>query len=162
LQELLRALRICHQRWRITGTPRDNFPRNFLACHFFHRRNHLLHRRTLSGTGESVVNPQKYFRNNVEGGLCLFNTVLEAGGYTRQTRIFRQALPAVSLAPQSLTFGPQTINTTSSPQTVTLTNTGAAMLALSNIGITGTDASDFAQTNTCGPTLAPNDNCQVR
>jgi UDP-glucose-4-epimerase GalE len=29
--------------------------------------------------GESVVNPQKYFRNNVEGGLSLLNTVLEAG-----------------------------------------------------------------------------------
>ena len=29
--------------------------------------------------GESVVNPRKYFRNNVEGGLSLLNTVLEAG-----------------------------------------------------------------------------------
>ncbi len=29
--------------------------------------------------GESVVNPQKYFCNNVEGGLSLLNTVLEAG-----------------------------------------------------------------------------------
>jgi UDP-arabinose 4-epimerase len=32
--------------------------------------------------GESVVNPQKYFRNNVEGGLSLLNTVLEAGKKT--------------------------------------------------------------------------------
>lgn len=29
--------------------------------------------------GESVVNPRKYFRNNVEGGLSLLNAVLEAG-----------------------------------------------------------------------------------
>lgn len=29
--------------------------------------------------GESVVNPRKYFRNNVEGGLSLLNTVQEAG-----------------------------------------------------------------------------------
>ena len=29
--------------------------------------------------GESVVNPRKYYRNNVEGGLSLLNTVLEAG-----------------------------------------------------------------------------------
>jgi len=29
--------------------------------------------------GESVVNPRKYFRNNVEGGLSLLNTVLDAG-----------------------------------------------------------------------------------
>jgi len=32
--------------------------------------------------GESVVNPQKYFRNNVEGGLSPLNTVLEAGKKT--------------------------------------------------------------------------------
>jgi UDP-glucose 4-epimerase len=29
--------------------------------------------------GESVVNPRKYYRNNVEGGLSLLNAVLEAG-----------------------------------------------------------------------------------
>ncbi len=29
--------------------------------------------------GESVSNPRKYFRNNVEGGLALLNTALEAG-----------------------------------------------------------------------------------
>jgi hypothetical protein len=81
--------------------------------------------------------------------------------HTWQTRIFRLALPAISLVPTSLNFGPQTINTTSSPQTVTLTNTGGAPLTLS-IGITGADANDFAvEKNTCGATLAPNDNCQV-
>ena len=89
-------------------------------------------------------------------------TVPASNCHTWQTRIFRQALPAVSLAPSSLTFGSQTINTTSAPQTVTLTNTGGATLTFSSIGITGADASDFAEkTNTCGPTLAPNDSCQV-
>ena len=29
--------------------------------------------------GESMVNPRKYYRNNVEGGLSLLNTVVEAG-----------------------------------------------------------------------------------
>jgi len=29
--------------------------------------------------GESVMNPRKYFRNNVEGGLALLNTALDAG-----------------------------------------------------------------------------------
>ena len=32
--------------------------------------------------GESVINPRKYFRNNVEGGLSLLNTVLDAGKNT--------------------------------------------------------------------------------
>jgi hypothetical protein len=84
--------------------------------------------------------------------------------FTWQTRIFRSQspLPAVSLVPPSLTFGQQTIGTTSSPQTTTLTNTGAATLTLSSIGITGADANDFAlEKNTCGATLAPNDDCQI-
>jgi Abnormal spindle-like microcephaly-assoc'd, ASPM-SPD-2-Hydin len=82
--------------------------------------------------------------------------------HTWQTRIFRQALPAVSLVPPSLTFGPQTIGTTSPAQTVTLTNTGGAPLTLSSIGITGADVNDFAvEKNTCSATLAPNDNCEV-
>jgi hypothetical protein len=82
--------------------------------------------------------------------------------HTWQTRIFRLALPAVSLAPPSLPFGSQPINTASAPQTVTLTNTGGATLTFSSIGITGPDASDFAEkTNTCGPPLAPNDSCQI-
>ena len=81
--------------------------------------------------------------------------------HTWQTSIFRLALPAVSLVPTSLTFGTQTINTTSSPQTVTLTNTGGATLTLSSIGITGANTTDFAQTNPCGPTLAPNAYCQI-
>src|SRR5258708_39018719 len=29
--------------------------------------------------GESVTNPRKYFRNNVEGGLSLLNTAVDAG-----------------------------------------------------------------------------------
>lgn len=81
--------------------------------------------------------------------------------YTWETRIFRGQASAVSVLPLSLTFGPQAIGTTSSPQMVTLTNTGMVTLTISSIGITGANASDFAQTNTCGPTLAPNDNCQV-
>jgi UDP-glucose-4-epimerase GalE len=32
--------------------------------------------------GESMVNPQKYYRNNVEGGLSLLNTIVEAGKQT--------------------------------------------------------------------------------
>jgi hypothetical protein len=81
--------------------------------------------------------------------------------YTWQTRIFRGQASAVSILPLSLTFGPQAIGTTSSPQMVTITNTGLLTLTISSIGITGADASDFAQTNTCGPTLAPNADCQV-
>lgn len=39
----------------------------------------ILHFAAHAYVGESVTNPKKYFRNNVEGGLCLLNAALAAG-----------------------------------------------------------------------------------
>ena len=39
----------------------------------------IMHFAAHAYVGESVTNPRKYFRNNVEGGLCLLNAALEAG-----------------------------------------------------------------------------------
>ncbi len=72
--------------------------------------------------------------------------------------------PAVSLNPSSLSFGNQQVNTTSTPQTVTLTNSGTAALIISSIGLAGTNPGDFAQTNTCPvspATLAASASCTI-
>jgi uncharacterized repeat protein (TIGR01451 family) len=47
--------------------------------------------------------------------------------------------PALSLMPTSLTFGGQAVNTTSSAQTVTITNTGTADLHVSSVFTAGGD-----------------------
>jgi len=39
----------------------------------------IMHFAAFAFVGESVTNPKKYFHNNVEGGLALLNTALEAG-----------------------------------------------------------------------------------
>jgi hypothetical protein len=52
-------------------------------------------------------------------------------------------VPSGTLSPTSLTFGSQTINTTSATQTVTITNGGQQNLVLSNIAFAGTNAADF-------------------
>jgi hypothetical protein len=65
--------------------------------------------------------------------------------------------PAVTLLPPTLAFGTQTVTTTSAPQLVTLTNTGAAVLDITSIVASG----DFAETNTCGPTLAAGASCAI-
>ena len=73
---------------------------------------------------------------------------------------FTPALPLVHLSPPTLDFGSQTVNTTSVPQTVTLTNTGTEVLTISSIVPSG----DFAQTNTCPiapTTLAAGANCTI-
>jgi hypothetical protein len=58
--------------------------------------------------------------------------------------------PAVMLAPTTLTFGSQALNTTSAAQTVTLTNTGTGPLTIISIAASG----DFAETST-GATACP-------
>ncbi len=67
------------------------------------------------------------------------------------------AAPWVALSPSTLTFGSQRVGTTSAAQTVTLSNTGGADLTISSIMTSG----DFAQTNTCGSTVAPGADCTI-
>ena len=68
--------------------------------------------------------------------------------------------PAVSLTPASLSFSAQS-GTTSAAQAATLKNTGSAALSISGISITGTNPADFAQTNTCGSSLAAGASCSI-
>jgi hypothetical protein len=67
------------------------------------------------------------------------------------------AAPAVTLSASSLDFGSQPPNTTSAPKTITLTNSGTATLNISRVGTSG----DFAETNTCGTTVAAGANCTI-
>jgi hypothetical protein len=69
--------------------------------------------------------------------------------------------PVVRFSPASLTFNSQTIGTISASQNVTLTNTGNAALTISGISVSGTNSSDFSQTNTCGTSLAAGTGCTI-
>ena len=69
--------------------------------------------------------------------------------------------PNASLSPTSLTFSTQAIGTTSAAKTVTLKNTGTASLTITGIATTGTNAGDFAQTHTCGSSLAVGASCTI-
>jgi phospholipase C len=69
--------------------------------------------------------------------------------------------PAVSLSPASLTFAAQVAGTSSATQMITLTNTGTGTLNLTSISVTGANPSDFAQTNTCGTSVAAGANCTI-
>src|ERR1017187_2949554 len=55
--------------------------------------------------------------------------------------------PAVNLNPSTITFPNQTVNTTSTAQSTTLTNNGPGILTITGIAITGSNPGDFAQTN---------------
>jgi hypothetical protein len=69
--------------------------------------------------------------------------------------------PVVSLSPTSLTFGSQAVGTLGAAQTITLSNTGNAALSITSITVTGTNAKDFSETNTCGSSVAAEGNCPI-
>ncbi|HEY1946691.1 MAG TPA: choice-of-anchor D domain-containing protein [Bryobacteraceae bacterium] len=69
--------------------------------------------------------------------------------------------PAVSFSPTSVTFGSIAVGSPSSPSTITLTNVGSAVLNISGISITGTNAGDFSETSTCASTLAAAASCNI-
>ncbi|MGA8305361.1 MAG: choice-of-anchor D domain-containing protein, partial [Candidatus Acidiferrales bacterium] len=66
--------------------------------------------------------------------------------------------PVVLLTPTSLNFGGQLVTTTSSPaKMITLKNNGTATLNIMSVASSG----DFAETNTCGASLAATMSCSI-
>ena len=67
----------------------------------------------------------------------------------------------VSYTPASLTFGAQTVGTTSAPQTISFTNNATTKLTIKSIVITGANNTDFSETNNCGTSLPPKASCTI-
>jgi hypothetical protein len=116
-------------------------------------------------------------RSTLDGNLIEDETAGSAGGYpatgtatngwTIQLVALKPAsasgssAPGVSLSSSSLSFGSESVGASSTAQTVTLSNPGNAALSISSIGITGTDSSDFSQTNNCGSSVAAGAKCTI-
>ncbi len=66
-----------------------------------------------------------------------------------------------TVSPTTLAFENQPVTTTSSAQVATVTNSGSSAQTLSSISLTGTNASDFSETNTCGAALSAGGYCTI-
>jgi len=72
------------------------------------------------------------------------------------------ASPGVSLSPSSLAFGGVPIDSVSSLQTISLSNTGNAVLSITSLAVGGANSSDFAETaDTCGGSVVAGGNCTI-
>ena len=69
--------------------------------------------------------------------------------------------PTLNLAPASLGFGVWLVGTESGQQVETLTNTGGSELAINSVAITGTNATDFDLSSTCGSSLGAGVSCTL-
>jgi hypothetical protein len=64
---------------------------------------------------------------------------------------------ALTASPSSLSFGSETVGSTSSAQTVTVSNPNASAVTVSQLAVSG----PFGQTNTCGASIPANGSCTV-
>ena len=67
-----------------------------------------------------------------------------------------------TLSPSAVSFGIQTVGTSSTVKIMTLTNNlSPNVLRITSIGFTGADSDDFSQTNTCGIGIAGKSSCAI-
>ncbi len=115
---------------------------------------------TLAGGATCQI--QVTFTPTVPGSIPGVITVTDSatGGAQTVSVTGTGAVPTftATLAPASLTFASQNLNTTSAAQALTLTNTGTGTLTILNVAVSPT----YAQTNNCGSSLAAAASCQIQ
>jgi hypothetical protein len=140
---------------------------------------------TISGISFTGTNPADFSQTNMcssplaSGGTCTVSVTFTPGATGSRTATLSvtdnapgsphtaavsgtgTAAPIVQLSSATLSFGNQNDGSTSSSQSVTVTNNGNASLTSIVISVTGTNSSEFAQTNNCGSTLAQSANCSM-
>jgi sugar lactone lactonase YvrE len=104
------------------------------------------------------------FAPTVSGNLSATVTVNAGGGAGSQTVSMTGTgfvVPTYTLLPTSLTFGEQTVNTSSAAQILNVTNTGTVAVPINSITLSGTNPSQFSETNTCGTSVPVNGVCAI-
>jgi len=91
------------------------------------------------------------------GLLVLAGACLLSGGGRGPGVGSMSGLPSATISATTLAFDGEAVGTASSPQTITLSNSGTAMLS----GVTLAASAPFTQTNTCGSTLGVGANCVI-
>ncbi len=69
--------------------------------------------------------------------------------------------PTISLSPTTINFGNLADGTTSAKSPITVTNTGSSTVTFSSIAVTGTNSTNFAQSNNCGTSLTQGNACTI-
>ena len=133
---------------------------------------------TLAGT-----NPGQFTQTNTCGtsvavaGTCTISVVFKPYSIGSKTAILRidagsagtqtvalsgtGVVPAYTVLPSALAFGSETIDVASAAQSVTVTNTGTAVLPITSITLAGKNPGQFTQTNTCGTSVAVAGTCTI-
>ena len=81
---------------------------------------------------------------------------------TSSSHIFvSRFVPGDQVWPLALNFGYVNVGTTTSPLVTTLANSETSPLNINSVSISGTNASNFIENDTCGSSLAPGASCSI-
>ena len=140
---------------------------------------------SITGLALAGANPSDFAQSNncgasvAAGGNCTISvtfTPAASGSFTASVSVADNASgspqtvalsgtganPGVSLSPSSLAFGSIPIKSVSSLQTISLSNTGNAVLSITSLAIGGANSSDFAETaDTCGSSVVAGGSCTI-
>jgi hypothetical protein len=102
------------------------------------------------------------FQPNVTGNINQLLTVtdLTSGNSSNLDLLGVGGTGVVSLSTNSITFPGRSVGTTSVPMTVTLTNTGVAVLTVNAVSLTGTVNGNYTATNNCS-SVAVHGSCTI-
>jgi Abnormal spindle-like microcephaly-assoc'd, ASPM-SPD-2-Hydin len=103
------------------------------------------------------------FKPTVTGSKTATLNVNAGGGAGTQTVALTGVgvVPTYTVSPASVAFGTEQPNVASAPMLIVVTNTGNQPLPITNITLSGTDFSQFSQTNTCGTPVALGATCTI-
>jgi hypothetical protein len=101
------------------------------------------------------------FKPKVMGGVVGDVSVSDSASSKPQVIALTGAGTVVGFSPNTLSFPPQKVGTTSAPQTVTMTNHGTTALSINLIYTSGADAAAFSETNTCPSSLNAGATCAI-
>jgi trimeric autotransporter adhesin len=102
------------------------------------------------------------FKPTTIGALAGAISITDNAGNSPQSVVLTGFGTYVRLNPTSLKFGNQPVGTKSLPKRITLSNKGSVAVSITEIAFTGTNAADFAETNTCGTTVAAGASCFIQ
>jgi hypothetical protein len=118
---------------------------------------------SVAGLGDCTIHVA--FKPTAAGIRSATLVIADSDPSSPQTVNLRGTGTAVLLSATSLGFGPQPVDTTSAPKTVTLTNLGNTPLRIASLTLGGADAGDFAiqSSSTCaaGSTVAGEGSCTI-
>jgi hypothetical protein len=115
----------------------------------------------------STVNPGSSctlnvtFRPTKSGPITGSLSITDNAPLSPQTVSLKGTGTDIQLTPVNVNFGNQPVGTKSLPKRITLSNKGSAAITITKISLTGADAADFAQTNTCGKSVAAGGSCSI-